>query len=62
MRKPYRTGASWIAPCKGCAEREPGCHSSCAGYAEYRKLIDEERTRYRKEHNLPLYGYARNGK
>jgi hypothetical protein len=26
-----------LAPCKGCPERKPHCHGSCAAYIEYDK-------------------------
>lgn len=26
-----------LPPCKGCAEREPGCHSICIGYLEFKE-------------------------
>ena len=29
------------APCKGCADRKLGCHSSCEEYLEFRKAQDE---------------------
>ena len=29
------------APCKGCEERQVGCHASCGKYAEFRKKRDE---------------------
>ena len=31
------------APCKGCEDREIGCHSHCDRYAEFRKVVDEKR-------------------
>lgn len=28
-------------PCKGCVNRELGCHGKCASYAEYKNRIAE---------------------
>lgn len=28
-------------PCKDCEFRQPGCHSKCEVYKEWRKTIDE---------------------
>lgn len=33
--------AKLFAPCKGCEQREIGCHSSCGRYREYRQAMDE---------------------
>ena len=30
-----------VVPCQRCAERAPGCHSTCQRYAEYRNRFDE---------------------
>lgn len=29
------------APCKGCEERQVGCHTDCARYTEFRKKADK---------------------
>ena len=31
------------APCKGCTEREVGCHANCERYAEFRVAKDNEK-------------------
>ena len=31
------------APCKGCGRRKPYCHSSCADYWQWRKVVDKAR-------------------
>ncbi len=28
-------------PCLGCEQRVSGCHSTCNGYIEFRKALDE---------------------
>ena len=30
-------------PCKGCTDREVGCHSSCSGYKEWKAEWDRNR-------------------
>lgn len=30
------------APCKGCDERELGCHSKCEKYITFRSALDKE--------------------
>lgn len=30
-----------MSPCMGCTDRHVGCHSSCAGYTEYKKENDK---------------------
>lgn len=32
-------------PCKGCEDRELGCHGRCGRYAEWRAKADEERAK-----------------
>ena len=29
-------------PCKDCAERQIGCHSTCKKYVDFRKRLDEK--------------------
>lgn len=31
-----------VAPCKGCEQREVGCHVWCEKYIEFRRLKDEQ--------------------
>ena len=33
------------APCKGCSERECGCHAKCEKYAAFRVEADKARER-----------------
>lgn len=36
-------------PCKGCAERNPGCHDKCSRYSEWKcrlEMVNEERRKY----------------
>jgi len=37
-----------IAPCKNCPDREPGCHSECERYAEWRKEHDKGKAKEKK--------------
>lgn len=37
------------APCKGCEERHPGCHSECEGYIEWKKAHEEENEKIRAD-------------
>lgn len=30
-------------PCRGCPDREIGCHGRCDRYAEYQAILDRER-------------------
>ena len=30
-------------PCKGCGERNPGCHDKCEKYLSYREEIEKEK-------------------
>ena len=32
-----------LEPCKGCPDRHPICHDSCPKYAEYKRLLKEQR-------------------
>lgn len=34
------------APCKGCEERQVGCHSTCEKYAEYKKKKNESKLNF----------------
>ena len=31
-------------PCKDCTDRDKGCHSSCAGYSQWKKELEEKKT------------------
>ena len=35
-----------IAPCKGCKERRPLCHSFCEKYLKYREYIDSHHSNF----------------
>lgn len=37
------------APCKGCDDRAPGCHSSCERYIQFHKQREEIIARKQKE-------------
>ena len=37
------------APCYKCQEREPGCHSKCELYAEWRRPFDRAKVAKRKD-------------
>lgn len=48
-------------PCKGCAERFVGCHSTCKAYADYKDIA----TRYNdviKKKSLYYYVVNKKGK
>ena len=50
-------------PCKGCAERRPGCNAACAAYLEVRAECDRriaERAREQKVTDASLALAARN--
>ena len=50
-------------PCKGCAERKPGCHATCAAYLAVRAECDRriaERAREQKVTDASLALAARN--
>lgn len=41
-----------LNPCKGCTDRQIGCHGSCAAYTEWKAFNDEVRERKHSEQNL----------
>jgi hypothetical protein len=42
-------------PCKGCNDREAGCHSRCSAYDEWHKDYEKVKSKIRKETELNLY-------
>ena len=40
-----------IPPCKGCADRTPGCHDKCEKYKEWKKIL-ESANKARKEYQF----------
>jgi hypothetical protein len=40
------------APCKGCEKRLIGCHALCPEFREFRKKLEEQKTRETEE--LPI--------
>jgi len=48
-----------IAPCKGCSEREIGCHGSCEKYSEYRSAMDDIRKKQLEEQKYVNYTAVR---
>lgn len=36
-------------PCKGCCDRETGCHTKCERYAEWRRYMDDENAKKREK-------------
>ena len=42
------------APCKGCSERECGCHAKCERYAAFRLEADKARERREYEKNADV--------
>ena len=38
-------------PCKGCIERNPGCHDKCDKYKEWKKILDSA-NKARQEYNF----------
>ena len=36
-------------PCKGCGDRELGCHATCEGYKAYRAKVDAQKEAVLKE-------------
>lgn len=43
MKHDYLRGNGNGCPCKGCGDREIGCHSGCEKYKAWRKKIDARR-------------------
>lgn len=43
------------APCKGCNEREVGCHMSCEKYSEYKGAWDD--IRKKRDMDRRINGY-----
>ncbi|MBR0302674.1 MAG: hypothetical protein IJQ80_02380 [Clostridia bacterium] len=37
------------SPCRGCEEREGGCHATCERYAEYRESFEKWRDTVNEE-------------
>lgn len=36
------------SPCLDCPDRAPGCHDKCERYAEYKRKVDEIKSRRKK--------------
>lgn len=48
---------SIVAPCRGCTDRELGCHGICEKYESYKKALGNERTNaYKAELGNVYYG------
>ena len=43
-------------PCKGCGDRQVGCHSSCSKYSEWRAAADDDNAAIRSKKE-ELYTY-----
>lgn len=41
--------------CKGCQEREPGCHSRCEKYKRESEIWEKEKARRRMEQEVRSY-------
>lgn len=41
------------APCKGCEERQVGCHSKCTKYKQFKQEVDKMR-KYEEEKQKQL--------
>lgn len=41
--------------CKGCGERNVGCHSDCAEYAEYKADLAKKHKARRKQNSLDRF-------
>ena len=50
-----------VAPCKGCEERQIGCHSSCEKYLDYKAKAEEIAKRQRADahHGRDYKGYKK---
>ena len=40
------------APCKGCTERQSGCHSCCEKYRKFKQDIEDLRKKEKQEHDV----------
>lgn len=38
-----------VSPCKGCSEREMGCHGKCSAYKGWKEECEEEKARIEAE-------------
>lgn len=49
------------APCKGCNDRQVGCHSTCENYQNFKKKDAEEKEALRneKEKRFASYDFRR---
>lgn len=47
-----------IAPCKGCPERQPGCHDTCEQFADYRAYLAEINGKRREYIRVLDYVYS----
>jgi hypothetical protein len=48
------------APCKNCARREVGCHSTCEDYKEYRVYVDKIKKEEHKQNQFyKLKGFSK---
>ena len=44
-------------PCKGCAERYPGCHDNCEKYKAWKSRLDEVNKRRKEYESKPFVKY-----
>ena len=49
MRNTNKGVDTMICPCKGCTDREIGCHSKCSKYINWNKIISKKRDIVQKE-------------
>lgn len=49
--------ASNLSPCKGCEERQVGCHGQCEKYAEYKAERWRMWLKRKDEHQVSTSGF-----
>jgi len=44
-----------MSPCKNCADRCIGCHTTCGDYAIYKQELERRRTEIKKENETETF-------
>lgn len=50
--------ATVMSPCKDCADRCIGCHSTCGDYAEYKQALEDNRAKINAHNAEVAFGKA----
>lgn len=53
MARPISSPVREEPPCKGCRNRQPGCHGDCQDYMDWKAYIAKVRDRRKEYDRLP---------